>query len=571
MDLGVSGLASGFDWRTLVDQLAQAERAPEQRLQSDQATIQQRNAAYGKIQTQLETLNTRLTTLTDASFFTSRLTQTSDSTHATATAAASATLGQFVFDIQQLATASKQQGTANIGGALNATSDVSSLALNTAGFNTPITDGTFTVNGKQVTIAATDTLQAVFGKISTATGGAVTGSYDPTSDKISLTSSSAIVLGSATDTSNFLQVAKLSNNGTGSISSATALGSIRLGASLASANFTTPLTDGGAGAGELKINGVSIQYNASADSVAAVLDRINTSTAGVTASYDAVNDRFTLVSKATGDMGIALEDVTGNFLAATGLSGGTLQRGQDLLYTVNNGGQLRSQSNTISEATSGVAGLSVTALDKGAVTISVNSDTAKIKQGITDFLAAYNQVQTLIDSQTASTTDAQGKVTAGLLAGEMDANDIASQLRRLTFGQATGLTSAIKSLSDLGIDSSGDNNSLTLADSTKLDDALANNLTGVAALFTDKTYGLTATLGGYLGHTVGDNGTLVTKQDNLTKQSAAIDTQVANMERVILDDRQRMIDSFVAMESAQQKANQQLQYLQQRFGSSSSG
>ena len=33
--------------------------------------------------------------------------------------------------------------------------------------------GTFTVNGKQITLATSDTLQAVFDKISTATGGAV--------------------------------------------------------------------------------------------------------------------------------------------------------------------------------------------------------------------------------------------------------------------------------------------------------------------------------------------------------------------------------------------------------------
>ena len=29
MDLGVSGLASGFDWKTLVDQMIDVQRAPE--------------------------------------------------------------------------------------------------------------------------------------------------------------------------------------------------------------------------------------------------------------------------------------------------------------------------------------------------------------------------------------------------------------------------------------------------------------------------------------------------------------------------------------------------------------
>ena len=71
-----------------------------------------------------------------------------------------------------------------------------------------------------------------------------------------------------------------------------------------------------------------------------VIKRINDSQAGVSASYDSANDRFLLTNKATGDLGMALEDVTGNFLAATGLSSGTLTRGNDLLYTVNGGGTI---------------------------------------------------------------------------------------------------------------------------------------------------------------------------------------------------------------------------------------
>ena len=38
-----------------------------------------------------------------------------------------------------------------------------------------------------------------------------------------------------------------------------------------------------------------------------------------------------------GDIGISVEDVTGNFAAATGLTGGTVERGKNLLYTVNGG------------------------------------------------------------------------------------------------------------------------------------------------------------------------------------------------------------------------------------------
>jgi flagellar capping protein FliD len=69
----------------------------------------------------------------------------------------------------------------------------------------------------------------------------------------------------------------------------------------------------------------------------------------------------------------------------------------------------------------------------------------------------------------------------------------------------------------------------------------------------------------YLNHTIGDDGSLTTHQTNLTKQSGSIDTQIADMERHILDHQQQLTDGFVAMESAQAKINQQLQYLTQNF------
>lgn len=115
---------------------------------------------------------------------------------------------------------------------------------------------------------------------------------------------------------------------------------------------------------------------------------------------------------------MALEDVTGNFLAATGLSGGTLDRGKDLLYTINGGGQLVSHSNTITADSSGITGLTVTALKESTTKVTIGADTTTIKSAINSFISEYNRAQSLIDSQTASTTDAKGTVTAGTLAGE---------------------------------------------------------------------------------------------------------------------------------------------------------
>ncbi len=283
-DLGLSGLASGFDWRSLVDQLTQVERSPQTLLRRQQTTLTSINTAYGTAKNNLVALQTKVDALNEASLFDSRATTTSNEDVATATADAGTALGTYSFNIGRLATASAQQGSASVGSALNSTSNVSALVLSNASFATPITAGTFTVNGKQVTVATDDTLQEVFDAISTATSGAVTGSYDPGTDKISLTSAGSITLGSSVDTSNFLTSAKLHNNGTGTIASSHALGTVKTGVALSSANFATAVSDGGSGNGEFKINGVSITFSASGDSVSTVLARINSSAAGVTAT-----------------------------------------------------------------------------------------------------------------------------------------------------------------------------------------------------------------------------------------------------------------------------------------------
>lgn len=457
--LSLSGLASGLDWKSLISQLADVERSRENVLYSEQNDLDKQNSALSTIKTELTSLQTLVTKLKDPTFFDTRTATASDSTVASATVTTSANVGTYSFDITQLATAAVLQGNAGAGGNLSATSDVSGLSLTSAPFATQANTGTFTVSGKQITVESTDTLQNVFDKISSATEGAVSASYDPDSDTISLTGSSEIVLGSATDTSNFLQVAKLANNGSGAVTSSGKLGAVRVIGTIAQSNLANGISDGGAGEGVFRINGVDIHFSATGDSFSNVIDRINSSAANVTASYDAINNRFALTNKTTGDVGVAVEDVTGNFMAATGLmgDGAALAHGKNLLYTVNNGSQLSSQTNTITSASSGIAGLSVSVLSKDTFSVTVGSDTTKIKSTITSFITQYNKVQSVINAQTASSTSAAGKVTSGVLSGDQDTETLNSTLRNLVNDSVSGLSGTLKSLTDLGFTSNGTN------------------------------------------------------------------------------------------------------------------
>jgi len=549
----------------MVDQLTDLERIPQQRLLVEQSEIFDKNSTYGSLETELTVLQNRLKDVVEGDLFDQRSTSVSDETIATVDVSPGATQGNYTVDVSQLATATTLSGTSNIGGGLNATDDVSGLTLADASFRNAITDGTFTVNGNRVDINSTQTLQDVFDAISTATGGAVTASYASATDTIQLSSASEIVLGSANDTTNFLQEAQLYNNGTGSIQSSSALGKVQIDSPLNTGNFSTAINDGGSGAGEFKVNGVSISFDASNDSLENVLERINSSNAGVIASYDAINDRLQIVNDATGDLGVSLEDVTGNFLAATGLSGGTLDRGKNMEFSINGGGTLISYSNTADATVTGVSGLNITALKTGTTSFTVDSDRAAIEKGINDFVDQFNKVQTFLETHTSSSTDSLGKVKTGVLYGESEAENIASQLRSIVVSEVAGLNESLNHLSEIGISTSGYDNGLTVSDSELLSDTLINDLDQVKSIFQDETNGIGVKLLAFIDQQIGEDGALPDKVERLNEQSSDIDDQIQRMETFIEARRQRLIDGFVAMETAQQKINQQMSFLSSRL------
>ena len=377
----LSGLASGLDWRSLVDKLIETERAPQNRLRTEKAQGAQKSSALGNLSGQLTALRDSIKALSgDAgNVFSDRSAKLASGTSTwLAEASTDAETGSYQIQVTQLATKAQRVGAVDAGSGLSATADVSRLTVGTLPIGTKITAGDFTVNGARITVAATDSLQDVFQQISTKTGGAVTASYDPATDKVKLSSVGEIVLGSANDKSNFLGALQLYNNGTGAVLSPKALGVVSIGAAIANANLRAAVTGvDAAGKGSFSINGVNIDFNVNADSVQNVLARINASDAGVTAAFDRVNDRFTLTNKSEGDVGISVSEGAGGLLAAFGVNGtATLARGKNAEFNVNGGPTFISTSNTLDSTSHGIAGLSITATSQTTETVNVGSDTA---------------------------------------------------------------------------------------------------------------------------------------------------------------------------------------------------
>ncbi|MBI2947951.1 MAG: flagellar filament capping protein FliD [Verrucomicrobia bacterium] len=260
---------------------------------------------------------------------------------------------------------------------------------------------------------------------------------------------------------------------------------------------------------------------------------------------------------------------TSNFLSAaklTSASGGALVTGQDAAFTVNGGASLTSRTNTIGKESHGIEGLTLTALSTGSATVNVSNDTAPLKQAMTDFIDQYNKVQSLISVQTASSTDAKGVVTAGLLASDPQVAESARKLRSLAGSDVSELGSTLKRLESLGYKTDGYSNTISLANPGALENALTNSISDIQALFSDSAQGIASRIGNYLESLVGADGSMLRHRDAVSSQSAKIDEQLGKMERTVLAGQQTMFESFRRMEQTLAQINRQAAFFNQRFG-----
>ncbi len=181
--------------------------------------------------------------------------------------------------------------------------------------NRPVTAGSFTVNGTSVSVAANDSIDSVLARIDSTVSG-VTASFS--GDKVTIQSVNPseddIVLGG--DTSGFLTALNLTT-------ATTVKGNVRDDRQVLSktAQFGT-LT-----AGAFTLNGVSISVDPVADSLQTLITRINSSNAGVSASYDTVSDRLRLTSSASSEDDVVVGGDTSGFLTAAKLATGNTVRG----------------------------------------------------------------------------------------------------------------------------------------------------------------------------------------------------------------------------------------------------
>jgi len=308
-------------------------------------------------------------------------------------------------------------------------------------------------------------------------------------------------------------------------------GSLNLSNPLSSAGLTTAVAPS---TGSFTINGASISYDTTADSVSSIIAKINNSAAGITATYDAGADRMILNSNGGGGA-ITVSDVTGNLAAALGLTAGfTMTAGQSAQVSINGGSPVSSSDNIFTTAETGIPGLSFTiSQSSGSAQISLATDTASIKSSISSFVTAYNDVMNYISTNSAITTSSDGTTTtAGAFTYDSSVQSLASSLQQTLSQEVSGLPASLNNLAEMGIGTNTNVPSATISifDATKLANALNNNLGTVKSLFSDVTNGVMSQLSSMVfAATTNSSGVIQSATSNITDQlsnlSSSIDSQ----------------------------------------------
>lgn len=276
----------------------------------------------------------------------------------------------------------------------------------------------------------------------------------------------------------------------------------------------------GAGAFNYTYNGVTRNIVTTAETTLENLrDLINNdaSNPGLTASllqYDAGDGlawHLVLGGRNTGDdYAITVND------AATTLNGanGTIdfrtaaftvtQQAQDAQFRVDgypaDPGWIQSSTNTLGEV---LEGLTIELHATGSATIGVTADDQDVKDRMTDMVSAYNQVVDKIREHTGYNATTK---KSGILQGDQALRGLMTQVRQAML-QGAGFSGddAYSLAAQIGLEFTSDGKAEL--DSTRLDEALADNYEQVLALIGAANTGVSNDAGGYIQFAQADDET----------------------------------------------------------------
>ncbi|MEM9446063.1 MAG: flagellar filament capping protein FliD [Verrucomicrobiota bacterium] len=546
MSISVGGFFSGLDTSSIVSQLTALNRIPINLLEIEKSELNTADEAYGFVDSSLESLKDKLSSVDDASDFDLRTVSTSVSTVGTASVTSSAEVGSFSLEITQVATASTF--TSGKSSAIPAATDTVSNVFGSTAV------GTFTINNVEITLDGTEQLDdgastGLVGKINQAltdAGESISIAYASGTGLFTITSSSQPLIVSS-GTSDFLQQAQLFNNASTSITSSNSIGRINASSALSGQSLAASLTS----SGSIVINGVEVSYT-DTDTLQNVLDRITLSNAGVAASYDNYNDQVIFTAKDRGSNSITVANgTTGNLVEALNLNSGTLAVGQTTKFKVDGGAERESQDQTLTELELGKNGVTFNAIETGTTTLTTDVDVTGIRNNIESLIEQYNGTQNLVDSYIR--IDTNDITNSGTLSAEGSLTFLPQELRDafLSTINPTSGASIVTAL-DLGIESNSDDNTVTLSDSTALENALRDNLDEVISLFTDFESGIANAIENTIeAYATGIENVIENRREAIDDEIQRIDDEIELTEARVEAERVFLESQFALLEQTQ--------------------
>jgi flagellar hook-associated protein 2 len=487
----ITGLASGINTSSIVTQLVANESQINTGLQTQVTALQSQLAAWQSFNGNLISLQSAAASLNTPTLYAGVQAASSTPTVATATTQQGADAGQHTLSVSTLA-ASQEVLSSSFS---SSTSEVGA-------------SGTVSLNGKQITIASTETLSSIASAINNAGAGvnatvlnvgtgdarlALTSSNTGTVNAISANDVSGNALESlglvpsSNQTTNIRQL--LSSNGD-SVAGSIAMpsGTSPVGSQIGDASGAAPSGSFtlGTGSNAVTISGVDLNTMSLTDIANAINNQAGSSgySAQVVASTSSGTSTSPQQLQIVSSNGVLTSsDFTdpNGILSAIGVTqtgfSDQVTTAADASFTLDNVVYTRSSNNV----TDALPDTSLNLLSLGSTNISITQNTTAINTAVQSFVSAYNAVNDYINSQFAftpnSSTETSGAAqTAPPLFGDQTLTNTQQQL-----ADAINVSTGGLSMQSIGITVSqtGD---LALNSST-LDTQLSTNSTAVSNLF----------------------------------------------------------------------------------------
>jgi len=322
---------------------------------------------------------------------------------------------------------------------------------------------------------------------------------------------------------------------------------------------------------------VDVQITESNNTLEGIVSAINTSDAGVNASYVNIGTTTSpsykrlLTSKNTG----TADSITVTSSGITGLAFEDQQHAADAEIWIgdkadpdNNLKFVRS-TNSISDAHVGITFdlQKIQASDSSYINIKVNRTNTGAQSSVSSFLSSINSLNDYFGQQFFYDADTGEQ---GVLQGDSTLITIQGKIDDLVYGYSSN-SGIYHNLAQIGISADSATGKLSITDQDLFDEVLSQHAEDVEKLFNDDSYGIAKKMKTYIdGLTKADTGTVVGMEELAQGQIDSIENDMKDKSAYITRQEEYYRKQFNALETALNKLKSQYSSISSTIASMSS-